>query len=146
VTDVLHIPGSSFKDERGLLAFFNTFDMTAIKRMYQIAPAHTGIIRAWQGHKIERKWFYCVQGSFLIQTVAIADFENPNPKAEVIPHQLTEKEPKVLHLPGGHASGIQALGPESKLLVFSDVSLVASKADDYRFPVDYWKTEWMVSS
>jgi dTDP-4-dehydrorhamnose 3,5-epimerase len=142
----VHIPGAVFEDERGLLTFFNTFDMTAIKRMYQIAPANTTMIRAWQGHKIERKWFYCIQGSFLIQTVAIDDFDAPNAKTEIQKHQLSEKEPKVMHLPGGHASGIQATTPNSVLLVFSDVTLEDSKNDDYRFPVDYWKTEWMVSS
>ena len=141
-----HIQGQLFADERGHLTFFNAFDMTAIKRMYQIAPANTQMIRAWQGHKREQKWFYVLQGGFLIQTVAITDFENPETKTEVRQHHLNEKEPMVLHLPSGHASGIQALDPDSKLLVFSDVNLKDSKNDDYRFPVDFWKAEWMVSN
>lgn len=112
--------------------------------MYQIAPAHMGIIRAWQGHQKEQKWFYCLQGAFLIQTVQVSDFKDPDPSAAVAQHQLLEHEPGVLHLPGGHASGIQATVPESKLLVFSDVSLQDSKDDDYRFKIDLWQTEWMV--
>ena len=52
------IKGEQFSDNRGSLNFFNAFDMSEIKRLYEIEPIDDHIIRAWQGHQYEKKWFY----------------------------------------------------------------------------------------
>ena len=57
------IIGDFHKDERGTVRFVNDFDMSQVVRMYCIEPK-LGVIRAWQGQKVETKWFYAAKGSF----------------------------------------------------------------------------------
>ncbi|MCG9881030.1 MAG: hypothetical protein MH472_10575, partial [Bacteroidia bacterium] len=64
------IEGNIHQDERGGVRFVNDFDMSDVVRMYCIEPK-VGVVRAWQGHKIERKWFYVAKGRFLVKTVAM---------------------------------------------------------------------------
>jgi len=60
------ITGNSHTDTRGTLYYNNDFDASEIKRVYVIENATTDIIRAWQGHKIEQRWFSAIKGSFKI--------------------------------------------------------------------------------
>ncbi len=60
----LSIKGGRHIDERGTLTFFNNFDMSPVKRFYVIDHPDTTIVRAWQGHKVEQKWFYVVCRQF----------------------------------------------------------------------------------
>lgn len=138
------IQGAVYEDPRGRLSFFNTFDLSAIKRMYQIEPASEDSIRAWQGHQVEQKWFYCTGGSFIINLVEIADFDHPDSHLKATQFRLTASNPQVLHVSGGNATGIKATAPNAKLLVFSDVSMTASQKDDFRFEPDFWKADWEV--
>ena len=55
------INGGTFKDSRGTLRFVNDFDFSEVKRFYQIENSSTDIVRAWQGHKIEEKFFLLLQ-------------------------------------------------------------------------------------
>lgn len=119
------IKGNVHSDTRGTVRFVNDFDMTDVVRMYCIKP-ELNIIRAWQGHKIESKWFFVAKGRFLVKTVAI---DGQNSSAEFI---LSAAESQVLFIPGGHFNGFQALEEGSVLMVFSDFDLEASKADDIR--------------
>jgi dTDP-4-dehydrorhamnose 3,5-epimerase len=93
--------------------------------MYSILPA-PGVVRAWQGHRIETKWFYAVRGSFRVRT---ADIDLKAPPQELI---LSEKQIRVLEIPSGHYNGFEALEPDSLLMVFSDLTLEESRADDHR--------------
>ncbi len=136
------IHGTLHEDQRGKLSFFKTFDLTQIKRMYQIEPANEGIIRAWQGHKVEKKWFYCLQGSFIINIVKVTNFEHPTFDAIISQNIITARTPTVLYVEGGYASGIKATAPNSKVLVFSNLSVEASNNDDYRFDADFWDAKW----
>ena len=72
------IEGGKFKDDRGEIRFVNDFDMTEVKRFYTIFHPDTSIIRAWQGHKIETRWFYCTEGIFDIRAVKIDNWGNPS--------------------------------------------------------------------
>jgi dTDP-4-dehydrorhamnose 3,5-epimerase len=119
------IEGDIFRDNRGEVRFVNGFDMSEVRRMYCIRPEE-GIVRAWQGHRHEKKWFHVVRGAFLIKWVAI-----DNPK-QVGSELLSDIRMQVLEIPPGHYNGFEALQPESRLMVFSDKSLEASKADDFR--------------
>ncbi len=136
------IQGALHEDLRGKISFFNTLDLSKIKRMYQIEPANEVIIRAWQGHKVEKKWFYCLQGSFIINLVKVTNFEHPSTEATISQNIIMASTPAVLYVKGGYASGIKSTAPNSKLLVFSDLSTEASKNDDYRFDVDFWNAKW----
>lgn len=103
------ISGGQFHDERGTVSFINDFDMTPIKRTYVIHHSNIEIVRAWQGHKLEQKWFYSVVGSFLINVIQIDDWEYPSTDLIVTSHYLESRNPTVLYVPGGHVTGIKAL-------------------------------------
>ncbi len=133
------IKGNTFSDDRGNLTFFNSLKMQAIVRMYEIRPKETEVWRGWQAHKLEHKWFRCTVGSFDLRVVAVDNFNNPSKDALPQSFFLSEKEPSVLHITGGYATCFKALVQESVLSVYSNVELAASKNDDFRFEVDYWK-------
>lgn len=133
------IKGNVFKDERGSLKFFNTFDMGEIIRMYEIAPIDIEITRGWQAHRDETKWFYCSQGSFQINVVEIDDFQNPSSKLVPKAFCLTGEEPMILEVIGGSATAIKATETGSKLTVFSNFTLEESKNDDFRFDIKTWQ-------
>lgn len=134
--------GATHEDERGKLLFFKTLDLSQIKRMYQIEPANESVIRAWQGHKVEKKWFYCLQGSFIINLVKVTNFEHPDTDATISKKIISSNTPTVLYVEGGYASGIKATLPNSKVLVFSNFTTAQSKYDDFRFEPHFWKAQW----
>lgn len=136
------IQGANFADERGGLNFFNDFDMSQITRMYEISPSDTDTIRGWQAHKEEKKWFYCNAGSFIINLIKVDDFDSP--LQTVVPERfmLEAKNPSVFEISGGYATAFKAQTKDSKLIVFSNFSLEASKNDDFRFPVETWAGKW----
>lgn len=134
----LLIEGSSFSDYRGKLFYNNQFDTSEIRRVYFIENINTSIVRGWQGHKIERRWFLVVSGSFKIQSVKIDNWENPSRSLLLDEFVLTSKSLDVLYLPSGYASSIQALEDKSKLMVMSDY-LLDEIQDEFRFDVDYFE-------
>lgn len=101
--------------------------------MYRIEPK-LGVVRAWQGHKKETKWFHVIKGKILVK---IRDMNNGKLVASEV---LEANPPMVLKINPGHYNGFEALEDESILLVFSDLSLQASKEDDYRISTE--KINW----
>lgn len=136
------IEGTNFSDERGGLIFFNTFDLTEITRMYEISPSDTDTIRGWQAHQDEKKWFYCNSGSFIVNLIKIDNFETPSRSIDPKRFELNAENPGILEISGGYATGFKANEENSKLIVFSNFSLEASKEDDFRYEVDQWSAEW----
>ena len=134
--------GVNFIDDRGQLNFFNSFAMKEVVRFYEIVPRSPEIIRAWQGHKREKKWFYCHQGSFVMQVVQIDAFDNPPTAIKPQKLLLSAASPMVLEVPGGHATGFKSQEPESRMIVFSNFTLNESKKDDFRFPLQTWNITW----
>jgi len=132
------ISGSSFADERGMLQFVNDARLDDIKRFYILSNANKNIIRAWQAHKIERKCFFALEGTFVIGLVRIDNFENPSPELKADRFILKADAPQLLVIPAGYANGLRALTDQNKLLVFSTLSLEESKEDSYRFPSHLW--------
>lgn len=124
-----------FNDQRGALCAFPGFDLSEVVRMYAIEPANTSIIRAWQGHFKERKWFWVAAGSFEVQTIPLGADHIPQLNAR-INWELSASQPAVLAIPGGYLNGFKALEADSSLVVFSDFDLEASKADDVRFTLE----------
>jgi dTDP-4-dehydrorhamnose 3,5-epimerase-like enzyme len=134
------ISGNCHKDPRGLLFFNNVFDFTNIRRMYVIENSSKDVIRAWQGHLIEQRWFSAIQGSFKIQLIAVDNWDNPSvtlPKIEFSLHSVTLD---ILHIPAGYISSIQALEEKSKLVVMADYYL-GELRDEFRYPTDYFTKE-----
>jgi len=132
------ITGDSFTDSRGNLRFVNDFDFSDVKRFYQIENSSIDIVRAWQGHKTENKYFFVTSGSFIICCVKIDDLENPSKNLPVEKHILSADKSKILMVPAGYANGIKALEKGSKLIVFSSNSLEDAEDDDYRFDSNMW--------
>lgn len=130
--------GNSHTDSRGTLFFNNDFDASTIKRFYVIENQNTDFIRAWQGHKIEQRWFSTVQGAFKIQLICIDNWEKPSKESERFGFILEAKKMDILHIPKGYVSSIQSLEEGSKLLVMSDY-LMGEVKDECRYAADYFK-------
>ena len=135
-----------FSDSRGKLFAFNQFDMSEIIRCYEIQPSSDQIIRAWQAHREEKKWFFCTAGSFLVSLIELDNFETPSKELDVLKYRLEADKPKVLAIPGGYANGFKALESNSRLMVFSNFSLTQSEEDDHRYSFDYWSVDWNIEN
>lgn len=131
------ISGGCHADDRGTLKHNNSFDASEIKRVYIIENKSTNIIRAWQGHRIEQRWFSSIQGSFKIQLIAIDNWEKPSEDLPPLTFILNAEKMYVLHIPQGYISSIQALESDAKLLVMADYKLGESK-DEYRYDANYF--------
>jgi dTDP-4-dehydrorhamnose 3,5-epimerase len=132
------LKGGIYSDERGELIYNNSFDLSEIKRMYIIRHTDISVVRAWQGHQQEQKYFKCIKGSFVVAWKKINDFSNPtdNNKAEFT--ILKESENNVLSIPPGYANGLKALETDSEIMVFSDHKLGESLDDKIRFDKNLW--------
>lgn len=130
--------GGRYIDSRGTLFYNNDFDASVIKRMYMIENENTDFVRAWQGHKVEQRWFSVMHGSFRIQLIAIDNWDNPTKYLESLTFVINAKKLDVLHIPQGYVSSIQSLEPDSKLLVMADYSLGEIK-DEFRFESNYFQ-------
>ena len=96
------IKGSRNDDLRGTVFYNNDFDTTQIKRIYLIENTNTDLVRGWQGHKIEQRWFSVVNGSFKISVIPITSFETNSPNLELVFFELFSNQLNVLHIPGGY--------------------------------------------
>lgn len=132
------ISGNLHKDERGVVRFVNDFDMQNIRRFYHVVNNSCAVVRAWQGHKIEEKYFYVSQGSFLIAAAKIDDWLNPSEKLEPETFILQANNPQILFIPAGYANGVQALEEDSSLIVYSNLTLEESANDTFRFDAKLW--------
>ena len=132
------IEGGKFEDGRGMLIYFNEFDMKGVRRFYVISHPDTSIVRAWQGHKKEQKWFYVLKGSFKVVLVKPDNWENPSTDLNPDEFILKAEANHVLYIPGNYANGLKALEPESRIMVFSSFTVDESSKDNYRFRQDMW--------
>ena len=129
--------GGRFEDERGILRFNNNFNAEEVKRIYFIQNHSLDFARAWQGHKIEKRWFSAVSGKFIIKVIAITNWEQPEKDSKTLSFEIDAAQSDILFVPSGYVSSIQAVEENSKLMVMSDYGLGEIK-DDYRFPADYF--------
>jgi dTDP-4-dehydrorhamnose 3,5-epimerase-like enzyme len=135
------IKGRNYTDERGELEFFNEFDMSPIKRVYFTTHFDIEVIRAWQGHTIESRWFRCVNGGFNVKLVEIDNWENPSDDLKVFKYELTAEKQEILYIPNGYVNGFKALKADSKLMIMSNYGFNEIENDQIRFDHNKW-TEW----
>ncbi len=133
------IQGGNFSDHRGTISYVNDFSFAAVERFYIISNSDDNPIRAWQGHKLDAKNFYCLSGSFKIHFVKVDNWENPSKDLLIETVTVSASESKIVHIPAGYANAIQALEKNSKLISFSTLPLVNVSEDDVRYDSDYWK-------
>lgn len=131
------IHGLPFVDERGLLLYNNNVDFSCIKRCYIIENNNLKPIRAWQGHKIEQRWFVSILGSFKITLIKIDNWNSPSKLLQKIIFTLNSNTMDVLQIPPGYISSIESLSEGSKLLVMSDYNLKEIE-DEYRYEINYF--------
>lgn len=136
--DVTIFEGATFKDHRGSVTFVNDFKFDNIERFYVISNSEENPIRAWQGHKLDAKNFYCVSGTFKVCFVKIDNWDDPSPSLKVESIVLDENETRILHIPAGYANAIISLKKDSKLISFSTLPLDKVKDDDVRYASDIW--------
>ena len=131
------ITGNCHTDARGKLLYNNSFNASGIKRIYVIENKDTVFIRAWQGHRIEQRWFSVIVGNFEVKLIAVDNWDNPSKTLQPLTFELSSEKMDVLHIPGGYISSIQAKTTGAKLLVMADYMLGEIK-DEYRFDTDYF--------
>lgn len=131
------IKGNFYSDNRGILNYNNLFDASAVKRIYVIENISTDILRGWQGHKIEQRWFSAVHGSFKIKLIEIDDWNSPSKSLKHQEFDLDSKTLDVLHIPPGYITNIKSKENNSKLLVMADF-FVGEVEDQYRFDLNYF--------
>lgn len=136
--DPAFISGGSHTDDRGNISFVNDFNLAEVKRFYVIEHPDTDIVRAWQGHKKEQKWFHVLSGSFKVAVVRPDNWQNPSEAVGVKTFVLSANSTGVLHIPGGYANGFKAMEPNSKVIIFSDFTVEQSANDNYRFDQGLW--------
>lgn len=135
------IQGGNFSDHRGTISYVNDFSFANIERFYMISNSEENPIRAWQGHKLDAKNFYCVSGSFKIHFVKIDNWEKPSKDLIIETIIVSASDSKIVYIPAGYANAIQSLEKDSKLMSFSTLPLENVKEDDVRYDSNYWKID-----
>jgi dTDP-4-dehydrorhamnose 3,5-epimerase-like enzyme len=135
------IKGGIHTDERGQISFVNDLKFDAIERFYIISNSAEKPLRAWQGHKIDNKYFYCMQGVIKVHYVKIDDWESPSRDLKVESVVLSATESIIFHIPEGYANAIESLEVGSKLISFSTLPLNRTSEDDVRFESDMWSVK-----
>tara|TARA_B100001287_G_C22533615_1_gene458595 strand:- start:185 stop:622 length:438 start_codon:yes stop_codon:yes gene_type:complete len=135
------IKGKKYIDERGELEFYNDFDMSQIKRVYFTSHFDIEVIRAWQGHTIESRWFCALKGCFQVKLIEIDNWKNPSDKLKVLDYELTSEKQEILYIPNGFVNGFKALEVNSKLMIMSNYKLNEIENDQIRFDKNKW-TKW----
>jgi dTDP-4-dehydrorhamnose 3,5-epimerase-like enzyme len=135
------ISGGNFSDNRGTISYVNDFSFKDIERFYIISNSEEKPIRAWQGHKLDAKNFYCLSGAFKIHFVKIDNWESPSKYLPVETISVSAEDGKIVYIPAGYANAIQCLEKGSKLISFSTLPLANVSDDDVRYDSDYWKID-----
>ena len=125
-------------DTRGSLLYNNDFDFKDVKRFYHIKLPEEGIIRAFHGHMVEKKYAYILKGEIKIAIIPLTDALHPAKNVEIQTYSLNASNPQILVIPPKNANGIMSMSKDSEIIFYSTLSLEDSLKDDYRFPEDYW--------
>lgn len=134
------VNGEIFTDSRGQISSLNNFRFDGVQRVYFIHHPNVSIVRGWHGHKLEKKWFYCVKGAFTIGVIEIDNWLEPSHDLRPDIFRISEHQSQILCIPEGFASCIQAEESSSVLMVLSGKTLedALSIPDSYRYDRDYW--------
>jgi len=100
---------------------------------------HTrNFVRAWHGHRHERKWVTVLSGAALICCIAVDDWDNPSKDLSVQRFVLSEGNPALLEIPGGFVNGSMSLTDGAAICYFSDSLINSAAEDDIRFDARFW--------
>ncbi|MGL5681649.1 MAG: WxcM-like domain-containing protein [Marinifilaceae bacterium] len=141
MSEIKVIPGEVFNDHRGMITSLNTFDFEGVERFYFIHHPDKKVVRGWHGHQFEKKWFYCVKGSFQIAIVEPDNWDEPSHDLEPEMFALTEEDSKIVCVPAGRANCIKATTDGSVLLVYSGKKMPEALDDSWRYDNTMW-VDW----
>lgn len=135
------IQGEIFTDYRGKISSLNNFHFDGVRRAYMIHHPDVSVIRGWHAHKHERKWFYCVKGSFSVALVKIDNWEAPSQELRAEIFHLSEDDSKIVCVPEGYANCLKAKTKDAVMLVLSDKTLPDAYLDSWRYDSILW-VDW----
>jgi dTDP-4-dehydrorhamnose 3,5-epimerase-like enzyme len=113
-------------------------------RQYVVRNHSQNFIRAWHGHKKEKKGVLVHQGVIQCCCVKVDNWENPSKELEIYNFVLSASKPTILLIPEGYANGFMNLTSDAIVQFFSNMGVEDSLKDDFRFPFDYWDP-WKIS-
>ena len=132
------IKGEQYSDVRGSITYFNNLDLSVVKRFYKIKHPNKEVVRAWQGHMKEQKWFYVLSGTFKVVLVRPDNWQIPSADLIYEEFVLSDLSNHILHVPGGFINGFKALAKDSEIMIFSNFTVEESSDDDFRFDKNLW--------
>lgn len=135
------IQGEIYKDERGQISSLNEFHFEEIRRTYIIHHPDSSVVRGWHAHQQERKWFYCIKGTFSVALVKIDNWDNPSCYLKAQIFHLNENDSKMVCVPAGYANCLKAQEDGSIMQVFSDKILEEALGDSWRYEKNMW-VDW----
>lgn len=138
MAEIKFVEGELFVDKRGEIRSANNFDFSEIKRSYVITNANTEIVRGWNGHQYEKKWFWCLRGGFTGAFVEIDNWEAPGKHLAPQIIKLCAEQSRVVCVPEGYATCFKATEPNSLLVVFSDKTYSECLLDSWKYEPNYW--------
>lgn len=141
LNEVEVINGEIFSDHRGQISSLNDFRFDGVERCYFIHHPDTSVVRAWHAHQFEKKWFYCIKGSFTLALVEVDNWDNPSPDLKPQIFELSDGKSQIICVPEGYANGIKAKEVGSILLVYSSKILGEALEDSWRYNYSMW-VDW----
>jgi dTDP-4-dehydrorhamnose 3,5-epimerase len=141
VSKIEIVQGEIFVDERGQISSLNNFNTKGVKRLYFIHHPDKTVVRGWHGHKHEKKWFYCVKGSFVLALIKPDNWETPSKYLSPKIINLDENDSKIIAVPEGYVNCIKAIANNSILLVLSGKKLPEAYNDSWRYEKNMW-VDW----
>lgn len=141
MSEIKLIQGEIFTDYRGQISSLNNFRFGEVERIYFIHHPNKSVVRGWHAHQFEKKWFYCIKGSFTLAFVKIDDWYTPSKYLSPEIFTLTETDSQIICLPEGYANCLKASEEDSVLMVFSDKILSEALNDSWRYDADLW-VDW----
>src|SRR3989344_1770312 len=121
------VSGDINVDDRGSVRFVNDFDLSKVKRFYQVENHVVGQVRAWEGSKHGETYVYVPGGSAEVAVV------NPD-TGEIQKFVMSAAKPRVLWIPAGCVSGFKTLEEKTILIFFSSQTEPEHKIDLIQFP------------
>lgn len=141
MSNIRIVQGEIFNDYRGQISSLNEFHFEGVRRCYIIHHPDESVVRGWHAHQFERKWFYCIKGSFTLALVKIDNWENPSPDLKADIYELGEDDSRLICVPAGYANCLKAHTSGSILQVFSDKTIEEAANDSWRYDKDMW-VDW----
>lgn len=138
MSDIKIVEGGVFSDYRGKISHVNELNMDDIKRFYVILHNSIEVVRAWHAHQFEKKWFYCLRGSFTLALVKIDNWESPSLELTPEVFHLSADDSKIICVPEGYANGLKAETEDSIMLVYSNKVLDEAVKDSWRYDANMW--------